>query len=170
LRRIVSRILRLSSRISVITIVTFLGCASVVTAQSPLPYGSPVTLETAHKAATAALAEARKNSWTVAVAIVDAGGNLVYFEKIDGTQTGSVNVSIAKARSAALYKRPTKAFQDTLASGGVGLRVVHLEGAVAVEGGIPIIVDQKVVGAIGVSGATAEQDGQCASAGVAVVK
>jgi len=122
-------------------------------------------LDDAKKAAAAALAEAGKNSWAMAVAIVDTGANLVYFEKMDGTQTGSVAVAIAKARSAALFKRSTKTFQDTLAAGGEGLRVLRLENAVPVEGGIPLAVDGKIVGAIGLSGGTSQQDGVCAQAG-----
>ena len=128
-------------------------------------YGFPITLESAKKAAMPALAEARKNQWTMAVAVVDTAGDLVYFEKMDGTQSGSVDVAIDKARSAARFKRPTKAFQDTLAGGGEGLRVLALKGAVAVEGGVPIVIDGKIVGAIGVSGGTSQQDGQCARAG-----
>jgi len=134
------------------------------------PYGLAITLENAKKAAAPALAEARKNDWTMAVAVVDTGGNLVYFEKMDGTQTGSVTVSINKARSAALFKRPTKAFQDTLATGGDGLRVLGLEKAVPVEGGIPLVMDGKIVGAIGLSGGTSQQDGQCAQAGANALK
>jgi uncharacterized protein GlcG (DUF336 family) len=136
----------------------------------PNPYGLPITLENAKIAAGPALAEARKNSWTMAVAIVDTAGNLVYFEKMDGTQTGSVKVAIEKARSAALFKRPTKAFQDALAAGGEGLRVLRLEGAVPVDGGLPLLMDAKVVGAIGVSGGTSQQDGQCAKAGADALK
>jgi len=136
----------------------------------PNPYGLAITLDNAKKAAAPALAEARKNNWTMAVAIVDSGGDLVYFEKMDGTQTGSVRVSINKARSAALFKRPTKAFQETLATGGDGLRILGLEGAVPVEGGIPLIMDGKVVGAIGLSGGTSAQDGQCAQAGANALK
>jgi glc operon protein GlcG len=128
-------------------------------------YGLPITIESAKKAAMPALAEARKNQWTMAVAVVDTAGDLVYFEKMDGTQSGSVDVAIDKARSAARFKRPTKAFQDTLAAGGEGLRVLALKGAVAVEGGVPIAIDGKIVGAIGVSGGTSPQDGQCARAG-----
>jgi glc operon protein GlcG len=129
------------------------------------PYGLAITLENAKIAAAPALEEARKNDWAMAVAIVDTGGALVYFEKMDHTQTGSVAVAIAKARSAALFKRPTKAFQDTLASGGDGLRVLKLENAIAVEGGVPLVMDGKIVGAIGLSGGTSAQDGQCAQAG-----
>jgi uncharacterized protein GlcG (DUF336 family) len=132
----------------------------------PPPYGAPISLDNAKKAAAGAMAEARKNKWTMAVAIVDPTGVLIYYEKMDDTQTGSANVSIAKARSAALFKRPTKALQDALAAGGAGLRILALEGAVPVEGGIPIILDGKIVGAIGVSGGSSEQDGQCAKAGI----
>jgi glc operon protein GlcG len=128
-------------------------------------YGLPITIERAKKVATPALAEARRNQWTMAVAIVDTAGDLVYFEKMDATQVGSVDVAIDKARSAARFKRPTRAFQDTLAGGGEGLRVLALKGAVAVEGGVPIVIDGKIVGAIGVSGGTSQQDGQCARAG-----
>jgi uncharacterized protein GlcG (DUF336 family) len=132
-------------------------------------YG-PITLEAAKSAAAPAVAEARKNGWAMAVAIVDGAGNLVYFEKMDGTQTGSIQVAQEKARSAALFKRPTKAFQDALAAGGEGLRILRLEGAVPVEGGIPLVMGGSVVGAIGVSGATSAQDGQCAKAGADSLK
>ena len=106
----------------------------------------------------------------MAVAIVDSAGNLVYFEKMDNTQQGSVNVSQDKARSAALFKRPRQAFQDRLAAGGDGLGVLRLQGAVPVAGGIPLLVDGKIVGAIGVSGATRAQDAQCAKAGADALK
>ncbi|HEY6248822.1 MAG TPA: heme-binding protein [Candidatus Angelobacter sp.] len=132
----------------------------------PNPYGLPIGLDTSKKAAAAALDEARKNKWTMAVAIVDPNGDLIYYEKMDNTQLGSSQVSIAKARSAARFKRPTKAFQDALAAGGAGLRTLGLEGAVPVEGGIPIVMDGKIVGAIGVSGDTSDHDGVCAQAGV----
>jgi len=146
--------------------------ASVSPAQTPPPpaYGMPVGLENAKKVASAAIAEARKNSFTMAIAVVDTAGNLVYFEKMDGTQTGSVNVSIEKARSAVLFKRPTKSFQDTVAQGGVGLRMLSLPGAVAVDGGVPLIEGGKIVGAIGASGGTSDQDGQCAQAGASQLK
>ncbi len=135
----------------------------------PEPYGMPIGLDDAKKAAMAALAEARRNNWRMAAAVVDTGGHLVYFEKMDGTQTGSVAVAIAKARSAALFQRPTKAFQEMLASGGDGLRVFGLEGAVPVEGGVPLTRDGKIVGAIGLSGGASSQDGQCARAGAEAV-
>jgi glc operon protein GlcG len=145
--------------------------ASVVSAQQlSNPYGPPVGLEAAKKIAPTALAEARKNGWTMAVAIVDTAGDLVYFERMDNTQLGSVNIAIAKARSAARFKRPTKVFQDMLAAGGDQLRALGLEGAVPVEGGIPLVMNGKIVGAIGVSGGTSPQDSQCAKAAADLVK
>jgi uncharacterized protein GlcG (DUF336 family) len=124
----------------------------------------------AKRVAAAALVEARKNAWFMAVAVVDPHGDLVYYEKMDNTQLGSAKVSVEKARSAALYKRPTKAFQDALAGGGAGLRVLGLEGAVPVEGGLPLIVDGKIIGAIGLSGDLSEHDAQCAKAGAEAVQ
>src|SRR5947209_17009378 len=146
-------------------------CAvSVTPPMLPNPYGLPVSLDNAKKAATAALAEARKNNWNMAVAIVDPAGNLIYYEKMDNTQLGSANVAIDKARSAALFKRPTKAFQDALAAGGDSVRLLRIQGVVPVEGGIPLVADGKIVGAIGVSGVTSAQDNQCAKAGADTVK
>lgn len=142
-------------------------CALSATSQMlPNPYGAPIGVDDARKAAAAALAEARKNNWKMAVAVVDPNGDLVYYEKMDNTQLGSSDVSIAKARSAARFKRPTKAFQDAVAQGGVGLRVLGLQGAVPLEGGIPIVVRDQIIGAIGVSGDTSDHDGICAQAGV----
>ena len=138
--------------------------------QMPDVYGLSINLETAKKIATSAIAEARKNNWTMAVAILDTGGNLVYFEKMDGTQTGSVKVAISKGRSAVLFKRPTKSFQDMLAAGGEGLRVLRLEGAVPVEGGLPLLMEGIIVGAIGASGGTSQQDGVVAKAGADTLK
>ena len=136
----------------------------------PEPYGAPISGDEAKKAAAAAIAEARANGWAMAAAVVDTGGHLVYFEKMDGTQTGSVAVAISKARSAALFTRPTKAFQDVLAVGGDGLRMLGLEGAVPVEGGVPLVKEGKIVGAIGLSGGASSQDGQCARAGAERLK
>ena len=144
--------------------------AAVGHAQLPNPYGASIDIANAKKVAAAAIAEARKNNLNMAVAVVDTAGNLVYFEKMDGTQIGSVNVAQDKARSAALFKRPTKAFQDGVAGGGVGLRLLGLEGAVPVEGGVPLISEGKIVGAVGLSGGTSDQDGQCAQAGASALK
>ena len=141
-----------------------------VVAQMANPYGMSIQLDAAKRVAAAAVAEARKNNWTMAVAVVDTAGDLVYFEKVDGTQAASVNIAIDKARSAARFKRPTKALQDALAAGGEGWRVLALQGAVPVEGGVPLIADGKIVGAVGLSGGTSAQDGQCAAAGAAALK
>jgi uncharacterized protein GlcG (DUF336 family) len=136
----------------------------------PNMYGPSITAEQAKTVAAAAVAEARKNQWTMAVAIVDPAGDLVYFEKMDNTQVGSVDVAISKARSSARFKRPTKAFQDALAAGGEGWRIMTLEGAIAVEGGIPLVAGGKIVGAVGASGGTSQQDGLTAAAGAAALK
>jgi glc operon protein GlcG len=157
------------SVIVVMIVICGLGIVRAQT-QAPSPYGANVSLENAKKAAAPALAEAEKNHWNMAVAVVDTSGNLVYYEKMDNTQLGSANVAIEKARTAALFKRPTKAFQDVLAAGGGGLRILSLHGVVAVEGGIPLVMDGKIVGAIGVSGAAASEDAQCAKAGADVLK
>ena len=148
------------------TLFAVLGALGSAVAQMPNPYGLAISLESAKKAA----AEAAKNNWRVAVAIVGPAGTLVYYEKMDNTQLGSAEVAIDKARTAALFKRPTKAFQDVVAAGGDGLRVLTLKGVVAVEGGIPLVADGKIVGAIGVSGATSAQDAQCAKTGADTVK
>ena len=134
------------------------------------PYGPPISLEMARKVAAPALAEAAKNNWAVAVAIVDPSGNLVYYEKMDNTQLASAHVAVEKARTAATYKRPTQAFQDALAKGAENWRILSLPGVVAAEGGIPLVMDGKIVGAIGVSGMTSAQDGQCAKAGAEALK
>ena len=132
-------------------------------------YGPPITTELAKKLAAAALAEARANDWAMAAAVVDPGGILVYFEKVDDTQNASPRIAIDKARSAAMFKRPTKTFQDSVERGGVGLRVMMLRGASAVEGGVPVIVDGRIIGGLGISGGLAEQDGQCCKAALAAL-
>ena len=136
-------------------------------AAPPVPqYGSNISHELARKTLSAAIAEARKQSLPMAVAVVDTAGQLVAFERMDNTQTASTAIAQDKAVSAAMYRRPSKVFQDLVAGGGVGLRVLTLRGAVAVEGGLPITVDGKIVGAIGVSGGSSEQDGVIAKAGL----
>jgi uncharacterized protein GlcG (DUF336 family) len=148
--------------------VTLVG-ATTATPQT-MSYGPNITLETAKKIAAPAIAEARKNNWNMAIAIVDTAGDLVYFEKMDDTQVGSVQVAQSKARSAARFKRPTKAFQDALAAGGAGLRILALDGAIPVDGGLPLVSGGKIVGAIGASGGTSEQDGVVAQAAVNALK
>ena len=156
--------------ISVLSLILSIVLGWYAFAQMPNVYGPPINLDAAKKAAAAAIAEARTNNWAMAVAITDVGGDLVYFEKMDVTQTGSVRVAIDKARSAALFKRPTKVWQDLVAAGGAGLRILGLEGAVPIEGGLPLLMGDKIVGAIGVSGGTAAQDGQVAKAGADMLK
>jgi glc operon protein GlcG len=131
-------------------------------AQAPPPYGPEITLETAKKVAAAAIAEAVKNKWPVAVAIVNNHGFLVYYERLDDTQTAGPNISVEKARTAAMFRRPSRAFED------VSKRVAILgqPGATPIAGGLPIVVDGKIVGGVGVSGATSEQDEQVARAGL----
>ena len=144
-------------------------CAMPAASQT-MSYGPNINLETAKKLAAPAIAEARKNNWNMAIAIVDTAGDLVYFEKMDDTQIGSVQVAQSKARSAARFKRATKVFQDALAAGGEGLRILALDGAIPVEGGIPLVVGGKIVGAIGASGGTSQQDGVVAQAAVNALK
>ena len=138
--------------------------AASVAAQVP-QYGADVTNEQARKALAGAIAEARKQNLPMAVAVVDNAGQLVAFERLDNTQNASTMIAQDKAVSAAMYRRPTKAFQDGLAAGGAGLRILHLRGAIAVEGGLPIVIDGKIVGGLGVSGGSTEQDGAVAKAG-----
>ena len=142
----------------------------VAGAQAPSSYGAPISLDNAKKAAAPAIAEARANNWRMAVAIVDTAGMLVYFEKMDDTQNGSVTVAIEKGRASALFKRPTKALQDVVAAGGEGLRMLALPGGIPIEGGVPLVIGGKIVGAIGVSGGTSAQDGQAAAKGVAALQ
>ena len=153
-----------------VLLLVLIGALGSAVAQMPNPYGLPISLENAKKAAAPALAEAAKNNWNMAVAIVGPAGNLIYYEKMDSTQLGSAEVCIDKARTAALFKRLTKALQDALAAGGDGLRVLGIRGVTPVEGGIPLVMDGKIVGAIGVSGGMPTQDGQCAKAGAETVK
>ena len=155
---------------TILAIALAVSCAAIAHAQAPMPYGPSITADVAKKLAAPAIAEAKKNNWTMAVAIVDPSGDLVYFEKMDDTQVGSTQIAVDKARSAARFKRPTKAFQDIVAAGGEGTRILGLKGAVPVDGGVPLVVAGKVVGAIGCSGGTSAQDGQCAQAGASALK
>ena len=140
-----------------------------VTAPAPLPIvGAPLTLMQARRVVAAAMAAADRLGYRMAVAVVEPDGSLVAFERREGVQYASLDVAPAKARSAAMYRRPTLVFSKAMASGA--LQVLSLPHAVAVEGGIPLIENDRVVGAIGVSGGTAEQDGVVAAAGVAALR
>jgi len=133
------------------------------------PYGAPISMADARKAMTAAEAVAAKNSWGVAIAIVDSGANLVMLHRLDNAQLSSVRISEQKARTAAEFRRPTKVFEDAVAGGGIGLRVLSFGASVA-EGGVPIVSGGKVIGAIGVSGVQSHQDAQVAQAGADAIK
>jgi uncharacterized protein GlcG (DUF336 family) len=144
-----------------------------VAAQAPAPpppYGPAITLDQAKKVLAGAEAEAKKNNWNVVISIVDSGGQLVALHRLDGTQFGSVDVARDKAYSAVAFRRPTKAFQDAVGQGGENLRILKLTGASPLEGGIPIMADGKIIGAIGVSGVTSQQDAQIARAGIEAMK
>jgi glc operon protein GlcG len=135
----------------------------------PTPYGPPISLELAKQVMAGAEKEANANHWPMAIAIVDSTGHLALFARIDQTQLGSVAVSIAKAETALNFRRPTKVFEDLMAAGGAGLRLSTMPGVAALEGGVPIVVDGHVIGAIGVSGMLSGQDAQVAAAGLAAL-
>jgi glc operon protein GlcG len=130
-----------------------------------LPYGPPITLDQAKRAMAAAELEALKNSWQVAIAILDSGGNLVVFHKIDNTQLSATEGAEGKARTALQFKRPSKALDDAIAAGGGGMRLLALKDITPLEGGIPLVANGAIVGAIGVSGALSAQDAQIAKVG-----
>ncbi len=123
-----------------------------------------ITLEGAKKMMAAAEAEARKNNWNVAIAIVDASANLIMFQKIDETQPGSVAISIGKAKTAANFKRPTRVLEEMIAGGRMAFLAV--EGATPMQGGLPVTVDGKIIGAVGVSGVKSSEDEQVAQAAI----
>ncbi len=127
-----------------------------------------LTLEAAKEIMAAAEAEARKNNWAVSIAILDDGARPVMLQRLDGAPPASVDVCQAKARSAALFRRPSKAFSDVVAGGRVA--IMALPGAIPVEGGLPLMAGGECVGAIGVSGVTSEQDAQIGAAGAALLK
>ena len=152
------------------TAVALLTTVSTSAQQPPPPaYGPPITLEAAKKAMAAAEAEATKNSWPVAIAILDSTGHPVMLHKMDNVQYASIKIAEGKAQTAVDFRRPSKALEDALAGGGAGLRVLTF-GNILVQGGVPIVVDGKIVGSIGVSGVTSQQDEQIASAGAAALK
>ena len=145
-------------------------CA-ITSASAQVPqYGTSINLETARKVMAAAGAEAKKQGWPMAIAVVDNAGQLVAYERMDNTQTASVHVAVEKAVSSATYRRSTKVFQDLVAGGGLGMRTLGLPGAIPIEGGLVLMQDGKLIGAIGVSGMASDQDGVVAKAGVDAVK
>jgi glc operon protein GlcG len=158
---------------SILAAATAIASASAQQAPSApptTPYGAPIGLEAAKKVMAAAEADAVKNNWGMAIAILDSTGHMVMLHKLDNTQYGSIAVAEDKARSALYFRRPSKVFEELVAQGGIGLRTLALRGASPLEGGIPVVSDGKIVGAIGVSGGTSVQDGQVAKAGADAMK
>lgn len=134
------------------------------------PYGEPISLDMAKKAMGAAEAEAAQHGWSMAIAIVDTGSNLVALHRMDNTQIGSIRLAEGKARTAVEFRRPSRVMQDAVTGGGVGLWWLRVDGVVPLEGGVPITVNGKIVGAIGASGGASPQDAQTAQAGAEALK
>ncbi|HXB03848.1 MAG TPA: heme-binding protein [Candidatus Angelobacter sp.] len=169
--------MRMATLLSLVVVTVFLGASLPAQAQQPvappppqIPYGAPISLEQTKKVLAGAEAEAKKNKWNMVIVVLDSGGHPVMLERMDGTQLGSIEAAKDKAYSAVLYRRPTKVFQDLVAGGGANLRLLKLSGADPIEGGIPLVVEGKIVGAVGVSGAASEQDAQVAKAGAESLK
>jgi glc operon protein GlcG len=133
-------------------------------------YGETINLETARKAADAAAAEAKKNNWFMAIAVVGPSGDLVFFQKMDNTQYASVTIAQHKARTAAIFRRPTKAFEENLGKGFEFVYQMTLDGMIGSQGGVPLVVGGKIVGAIGCSGGAGSQDQQTCMAGADALK
>ena len=146
----------------------FVIAGTTMAQQMPNPYGPNINLATAKKVAAAAAEEAAKMKINVVIAIVDTGAHLVYLERFDVIQWGSLNVALHKAKCSIMYKRPTKALEDLILKGNTAY--LTLDGIIAIEGGVPILQDGKIIGAIGVSGGSPAQDGEVAKAGAAMVK
>jgi glc operon protein GlcG len=136
----------------------------------PPPYGETINSETAKKAVAAAVAESQKNGWAMCVALVAPSGDLVQFERMDNCQFASITISQHKARAAATFRRPTKVFEDRVAAGGAGITALTLDGVIASQGGFPIVVGGKIVGALGCSGGTGDQDAAACQAGINALK
>ncbi len=138
--------------------------AAAAAAQDRRPdYGPDVNTATAKKIAAAVIGECQKNGWNIAVAVVDNHGGLVYFERMENTQYASMDIAIGKARAAATYRRPTRVFMDVINKAPA---TATRPGVFASPGGLPIMADGKVIGGVGVSGVTGDQDEQCAKAGL----
>jgi uncharacterized protein GlcG (DUF336 family) len=151
--------------LNVLGAVAFAVLATSAPAQQRPEYGTPITTGQAKKVAAGVIAECMNNKWNIAVAVTDTAGGLVYFERMENTQTASLDIAILKARAASNYRRPTRAWADAIQKGGPA--VMTLPGVVASPGGVPIFAGGKVIGAVGVSGVTGDQDEQCAKAGIA---
>lgn len=159
---------KLKLMIAICCMALFVVAGTTMAQQMPNPYGPNINLATAKKVAAAAGEEAAKLKINVVIAIVDTGAHLVYLERFDVVQWGSAKLALHKAKCSVQWKRPTKALEDTIAKGNINY--LTLDGIIAIEGGVPIIQDGKIIGAIGVSGGTSAQDGEVARAGAAMVK
>jgi glc operon protein GlcG len=157
--------MRKAQLLSLLVAVVIVVAAGSAGAQAPPPYGAAISLEQAKKVMAGAEAEAKKNNWPVVIAVLDSGGNLVMLQRMDNAQWGSIDIAKEKARSAVALRRPTKALQDLVAQGGANLRLLNI-GYSVLEGGIPIVFDGRIVGSVGVSGVTSQQDAQIAQAGI----
>jgi glc operon protein GlcG len=182
--KMVGKVISMSARAGALVCALALSAGSAVTpawaqqpppppapaaAPAPPPYGPSITLDQAKRVMSAAELEAAKNSWTVAITILDSGGNLVMFHKFDNAQLSAVTTSEGKARTALEFKLPSKALDDAIAAGGAGLRLLALKDITPLQGGVLILADGKIVGAIGVSGALSAQDEQVAKTGADVL-
>lgn len=155
----------MKTQLTLLTTLCLFTLLSTAQAQQPPKYGEPISLEDAKKVMAAAEKEAVKQNWSVSIAIVDSAGYLVMLQRLENSHLGSVEIAIEKAKGVALFRRPTKVFQETVAGGGAGLRMLRFP-AIPLEGGVPIIVDSKLIGAVGVSGVQSHQDAQVAEAGI----
>lgn len=157
--------IRTLSRLAVVLALTI---GTGATAAQQLPTRRTLTLEAARRMAAAAEAEARKNNWNVAIAVVDDGGSLMLFHRLDGTKLVAIDIAIRKARTAVYFQGETKALEEEVTKGG-RTALLPIDGFMPLEGGVPLMVEGKLVGAIGVSGVAGDQDGQCAKAGAAAL-
>ncbi len=157
-------------KLAAISAIAVLTSISALAQQATPPYGAPISLDQAKKVLSAGEAEAQKNNWPVVITVVDSGGFVVAVHRLDNTQLGSIAAAEDKARTAILFRRPSKGFEDAVASGGIGLRVLGLRGATPYDGGVPLFVDGKLIGAVGVSGVLPAQDGQVANAAASGLK
>lgn len=155
---------------AIVLAAVLLGPAQAPAQTTPPPYGPPIGIENARKIMAAAEAEAIKNNWAVVIAIIDSGGHIVMLHRFDNVQLSSIDLSVGKAKTALMFKRPTKVLDDAISSGGSGLRFLSLKDIVPLEGGLPIVMDGKIIGAIGISGVLSAQDAQIGRAGIDALK
>ena len=147
-----------------------LACAlGVQAADAPPSYGPAIGLADARHCVAAAQAYAAKKQWLMVMTVIDSGGHVVLTERMDNAQYGSVTPALKKARTAAAFRRPTKVFEDLIAQGGAGLRIMRLDEAMPIDGGLPLVSKGALIGAIGVSGGSSAQDGETAAACVAAL-